>query len=117
MYEILKAGGFKNGGINFDAKTRRPSNTVEDLVLAYIMGMDTYALGSRKAIALIEDGRLDEFVQKRYDSYNRGIGKNIANQEVTLEELYEYALKAGEPEVESGRQEYLESIINQILFS
>lgn len=117
MYEILKAGGFKNGGINFDAKTRRPSNTVEDLVLAYIMGMDTYALGLRKAIALIEDGRLDEFVQKRYDSYNRGIGKNIANQEVTLEELYEYALKAGEPEVESGRQEYLESIINQILFS
>ncbi|HHX81064.1 MAG TPA: xylose isomerase [Acholeplasmataceae bacterium] len=117
MYEILKAGGFKNGGINFDARTRRASNTVEDLVLAYIMGMDTYALGLRKAVALIEDGRLDEFVKERYDSYNHGIGKRISEKEVTLEELYEYALSIEDLEVESGRQEYLESIINQIMFS
>lgn len=117
MYEILKAGGFKNGGINFDARTRRASNTVEDLVLAYIMGMDTYALGLRKAVALIEDGRLDEFVKERYDSYNHSIGKRISEKEVTLEELYEYALSIEDLEVESGRQEYLESIINQIMFS
>jgi xylose isomerase len=117
MYEILKAGGFKNGGINFDAKTRRASNTVEDLVIAYILGMDTYALGLRKAVAIIEDGRLDEFVEVRYDSFNHGIGKKITNEEVTLEELYQYALSIDDLKVESGRQEYLESILNQILFS
>ncbi|MDD4000956.1 MAG: xylose isomerase [Bacilli bacterium] len=117
MYEILKAGGFKNGGINFDAKTRRASNTVEDLVIAYILGMDTYALGLRKAVAIIEDGRLDDFVEARYDSYNHGIGKKISAGEVTLEELYQYALNVRDLKIESGQQEYLESILNQILFS
>lgn len=117
MYELIKAGGFKNGGINFDAKTRRASNTVEDLVSAYILGMDTYALGLRKAAKIIEDGRLDEFVTSRYSSYDKGVGKKITNDEITLEGLYDYALTIEDLNVESGRQEYLESILNQILFS
>ena len=65
MYEVLKAGGL-TGGFNFDAKNRRPSNTPEDMFHGYILGMDTFALGLLKAAALIEDGRLDAFVQNRY---------------------------------------------------
>ncbi|MBQ6321370.1 MAG: recombinase family protein [Lachnospiraceae bacterium] len=62
MYEVLKAGGI-NGGFNFDSKNRRPSNTFEDMFHAYILGMDTFALGLIKAAAMIEDGRIDAFVK------------------------------------------------------
>ncbi len=116
MYEIIKAGGFTNGGINFDAKTRRASNTVDDLVSAYIMGMDTYALGLKMAAKLIEDGRIDKFVETRYESYQTGIGHKISEGLVSLEDLYEYALTLEDVKPASGRQEYLESILNQILF-
>ncbi len=117
MYEVLKEGGFTNGGLNFDSKTRRQSNTTEDILLAYIAGMDTFALALRNALKIIEDGRIDKFVEERYSSYNEGIGKKIVKNEVTLEELSDYALKLDDIKVESGRQEYLESIINNILFS
>ena len=116
MYELIKSGGFTNGGINFDAKTRRASNTVEDLVLAYIMGMDTYALGFKKAVQIIEDGRIEDFIKERYSTYNKSIGKKIIEGNINLEELHEYALELEEVKVDSGRQEYLESILNQILF-
>ena len=75
MYEVIKAGGFVTGGLNFDAKTRRQSNTFEDILLAYIAGMDGFALGLRVAAKLIEDGRIDEFVKERYASYNDGIDR------------------------------------------
>ena len=116
MYEVIKAGGFVNGGLNFDAKTRRQSNTLEDILLAYIAGMDTFALGLRLAYKLIEDGRIDEFIEKRYESYNHGIGKKIVDNQTTLEELAEYALTVKSFDVDSGRQEYLESVLNNILF-
>ncbi len=117
MYEVLKEGGFKNGGLNFDAKTRRQSNTLEDILLAYIAGMDTFALGLRKAVELINDGRIDEFKENRYRSYKEGIGEKITSKNTSFEELNEYALKNEKIEVESGRQEYLESILNNVLFS
>lgn len=116
MLEVLRAGGFTNGGLNFDAKTRRPSNTLEDILLAYIAGMDAFALGLRKAAAIIEDGRLDSFVRDRYASYHSGVGMDIVEGRATLESLSEYALGLGSIEVPSGRQEYLETIINNILF-
>lgn len=117
MYEILKAGGFTNGGLNFDAKTRRGSNTIEDMVYSFITGMDTFALGLRKAHALIGDGRLDDFVFARYSSWNEGLGKRIADGQATMEELEEYALSMGDVGTNtSGRQEYLESIVNDVLF-
>ena len=113
----MKAGGL-TGGFNFDAKARRPSYTVEDMFHAYILGMDTFALGLLKAAALIEDGRLDKFVEDRYASYRTGIGAKIRSGEVTLQELAEYAASLGAPALPgSGRQEYLESVVNQILFS
>ena len=116
MYEVLKAGGL-TGGFNFDAKCRRPSNTPEDLVHAFILGMDAFALGLIKAAALIEDGRLDAFVRDRYASFEGGIGKSIEDGTATLESLAAHALTLGKTnKPESGRQEYLQSVVNQILF-
>lgn len=116
MYEILKAGGFTNGGLNFDAKTRRSSNTFDDILLSYIAGMDSMALGLRLAVKIIEDGRIDEFVKNRYKSYDSEIGKKILSGKATLEEVAEYALSLKECNVESGKQEYLETILNNIMF-
>lgn len=116
MYEVIKAGGFTNGGLNFDAKTRRASNTVEDILLAYIAGMDTFALGYKYASKLIDDGRIDDFVNNRYRSYRSGVGKEIVEGKTDFEKLSQYALSAAEPQPESGRQEYLESVVNGIMF-
>ena len=116
MLEVLKAGGFVNGGLNFDAKTRRPSNTLEDILLAYISGMDTFALGLRAAVKIVEDGRIDAFVEDRYSSYQSGIGKAIVDGATSFEALSDYAMGLTEIKVESGRQEYLETIFNNVLF-
>lgn len=117
MYEVLKAGGFSKGGLNFDAKTRRGSNTFEDMFIGYIAGMDAFALGLRIAYKIIEDGRIDKFIQERYSSYKEGIGKDILDGKVTLEDLEQYALSIGEVKnIGSGRQEYLENILNSIIF-
>ena len=116
MYEVLRAGGL-TGGFNFDAKCRRPSNTPEDVAHAFILGMDAFALGLIKAAALIEDGRLDAAVRARYASFESGIGKQIDQGSATLEQLAAHALALGKTdEPESGRQEYLQSILNQIMF-
>jgi len=117
MYEVIKAGGFTNGGLNFDAKARRQSNTFEDVLLSYIAGMDAFALGLIKAYQIIEDGRIDEFVANRYASYNDGIGKSIREGKETLESLAAYAAELTDVIPASGRQEYLESVLNNILFS
>ncbi|MFI3142221.1 MAG: xylose isomerase [Clostridia bacterium] len=117
MYEIIKAGGLTNGGLNFDSKTRRASYTFEDMFYAYILGMDSFALGLIKAAAIIEDGRIDGFVADRYASYNSGIGAKIIAGETTLEELAAYAENLGAPTLPgSGRQENLESIVNNVMF-
>nr|MBP7402378.1 xylose isomerase [Clostridia bacterium] len=115
MYEVLKAGGFTNGGLNFDAKVRRASNTREDIFMGYIAGMDTFALGLRIAQKLIEDGRLDEFVAKRYASWTTGIGKDIIDGKLDMKALSDYAVKMGDVTVDSGRQEYLEAIVNSVI--
>ena len=117
MLEVLKAGGFTNGGLNFDSKPRRGSMTHEDIFLSYISGMDSFALGLKLAYKIIEDGRIDKFVKDRYASYNTGIGADIVSGKATLESLSEYALKLNVvEEKKSGAQEYLESVINQIMF-
>lgn len=116
MYEVLKAGGFTNGGLNFDAKARRQSNTFEDIILSYIAGMDSFALGLIKAREIIDDGRIDEFKKERYSSYQSGIGKRIVEGKETLESLAEYAADLTDVKAQSGRQEYLENVLNDILF-
>ena len=115
MYEVLKAGGL-TGGLNFDSKNRRPSNTFEDMFYAFILGMDTFALGLIKAAELIEDGRIDNFVKEKYSSFDSEIGKTILAG-TTLEELADYAAKLGTVASPiSGRQEYLESVLNSVMF-
>jgi xylose isomerase len=117
MYEVLKVGGFTKGGLNFDAKTRRGSNTPEDIFLAYISGMDAFALGLRMADKLIRDGRIEEFTKARYSSWTEGIGKRIVDGDATIEQLEAYALAMGDVlSNTSGRQEYLESVLNEIMF-
>ena len=119
MYEVLKAGGFTNGGLNFDSKARRGSFTREDIFHSYIAGMDTFALGLRAAVKLIEDGRIDKFVADRYSSWNTGIGADVISGKATIADLEKYALEKGDvtASLTSGRQEMLESIVNNVLFS
>ncbi len=117
MLEVLKAGGFTNGGLNFDAKTRRASFTHEDIFLSYIAGMDAFALGLKIAVKIIQDGRIDNFVKERYNSFEKGIGKDIVDGKMTLEKLSDYALSLNiVEETNSARQEYLESIVNDMMF-
>jgi len=116
MYEILKAGGLKNGGFNFDAKTRRPSYTYDDMFYAFILGMDSFALGLLNAARIIEDGRIDGFVAERYAGYETELGRKIRSGKATLTELAARAEEMGKPAMPgSGKQEYLHSIINQLM--
>lgn len=116
MYEVLRVGGFVNGGLNFDAKVRRPSFTKEDLLLAHVVGMDTYAAGLRIAAKLFEDGVFEENLKQRYRSFNTGIGKKITEGTVGFKELDEYIKNKKEIDAnESGRQEVLEAILNQYI--
>jgi xylose isomerase len=115
MVSILRAGGLGSGGFNFDAKLRRPSIDLEDLFYAHIGGMDAYALADQIARRIIADGKLDEFVAKRYASYDTGYGKEIESRRIGLAELEKIALKLGEPKPVSGRQESLENLVNSYL--
>lgn len=116
MYEVLKNGGL-TGGFNFDAQNRRPSYTYEDMFYGFILGMDSFALGLIKAAKLIEEGTLDNFIKERYESFESEIGKKIRSHTTSLKELSDYAEKMGAPKMPgSGRQEYLQSALNQTLF-
>ncbi len=115
MYEVLLAGGFTSGGLNFDAKVRRASFQEDDLFLAYIAGMDAFAKGLRAAARLLADGVFEQFKAKRYESYTTGIGKDIVSGRVGFAELEAYALIHGAEKNASGRQEYLETVLNQYI--
>jgi xylose isomerase len=92
LYEVLENGGIAPGGINFDSKVRRSSFEMEDLLLAHIAGMDTYARALKAAAKLKEDRFLDELKEKRYASFQEGIGAKIVADEENLETLTDYAL-------------------------
>lgn len=116
MYEVLKSGGI-SGGFNFDAKSRRASNSKEDMFYSYILGMDTFARGLIAAARIIEDGRIDQFVADKYSSFKDGIGARIRAGSTSLQELADYAENLEKPELpQSGRQEYLLSIFNSLVF-
>jgi len=116
MYEILKNSGLGKGGLNFDAKVRRSSFENEDLFYAYISGMDTFAKGLKVAAKLLEDKVFEDFLEKRYVSFSNGIGKDIVEGKVGFKELEKYVLEGHVIKNESGRQEMLESILNQYIF-
>lgn len=116
MLSILRMGGFTTGGVNFDAKVRRESFEPVDLFHAHIGGMDAFARGLKIAADIRADGRLDEFVRNRYRSWDAGVGKEIESGKATFETLETYALGKGEAEPnESGRQEFLENLINEFI--
>ncbi|MDF2612223.1 MAG: xylose isomerase [Clostridia bacterium] len=117
MYEVIQNGGLGKGGLNFDAKPRRASFEPEDIFLSYIAGMDTFAKGFKVALKLVEDGVLEKFKAERYATFNEGIGKEIVEGKVDFEALEKYALAHDQIKVKSGRQEMLESIVNQYIFS
>jgi len=115
MLVVLGMGGFTTGGLNFDAKRRRESHEPADLFLAHIGGMDAFARGLKAAAAIRADGRLERFVRERYASWDRGVGRKIERGQITLAELNDYALKAKDPTLASGRQELLENIFNDFI--
>ncbi len=117
MIEVLKAGGFTTGGLNFDSKVRRASFEPEDIFHAHAAGMDSFAVGLKAAHAIISDGVLDKFVDERYSSYASGIGKDIVDGKVGFKELEKYALANSDMGLKSGRQELLETILNEYILS
>ncbi len=115
-YYILKAGGFKTGGFNFDAKIRRQSIDPDDLLIAHVGSMDACARGLMIAADIIKDGKLDRFVQDRYAGWKSREGRAILAGKRSLDDLSAAVLKKNlEPEPVSGKQEYLESLINRYM--
>lgn len=115
MMVILKQGGLKPGGVNFDAKVRRGSFDVEDLFHAHIGGMDAFARGLKTAQRIIDDGVVDGFTRTRYAGWRRGIGARIMKGKAGFEDMEAYVHKNGEAPRVSGREEWLENVINEYL--
>ena len=111
MLQVIRNGGFGNGGTNFDAKTRRNSTDLEDIFIAHIAGMDAMARALESAAAIVEDGRLCNMVKERYSSFDAGKGKDFEDGKMSLEDLVNYAKEKGEPSQTSGKQELYEAIL------
>ena len=112
MMQILLNGGFGNGGTNFDAKLRRSSTDPEDIFIAHISAMDAMAHALLNAAAVLEESPLPKMLKERYASFDSGLGKKFEEGKASLEDLYEYAKKNGEPVAASGKQELLETYLN-----
>ncbi len=117
MLAILKAGGFVTGGLNFDAKIRRNSVDPSDLFEAHIGGMDAFAAGLVAAQRIIEDGKLAAFLKNRYTSFDSGAGAEFERGELSLETLAGFASAYGRDGITSGKQEWLENLINSNMFN
>lgn len=115
MYEILKNGGLEKGGLNFDSKVRRTSFEPEDLFRAHIVGMDSFALGLKVAHKMIEENVFENIVDKRYKSFNEGIGKEIVEGNTDFDKLAEHALNLKELKNESGQLEVIKGVLNQYI--
>jgi xylose isomerase len=115
MYEVLRAGGFTTGGLNFDAKVRRQSIEPVDLFHAHIGAMDAFARGLKIADRLMRDKALERFVTERYAGWSSALGRKIEKGKTSLEELEKVALKQAHIHVPSGRQEAVENVLNQYI--
>ncbi len=115
MLVILEAGGFKGGGINFDAKIRRNSTDPEDLFYAHVGGMDAFARALVIADDILQKSDYKKIRADRYSSFNDSTGRAFETGQLSLEDLRSYAIENGEPAVRSGKQEYLENIINRYI--
>lgn len=115
MLVILKAGGLREGGINFDARIRRNSVDAEDLFISHISGIDTFSRALIIAEKIINDGTYYRFLKERYSSFDSGKGLDFEQGAMTLDDLYRYAADTGETVPVSGRQERLEQLINMFI--
>jgi xylose isomerase len=115
MFPIVEAGGFKTGGINFDAKTRRNSTDLEDLFIAHIAGMDVFARAFEITHELLAKSSFLDMRKERYSSFDSGAGARFENGELTLEDLRDMAIANGEPQQISGKQELYEALLNQYI--
>ena len=115
MLIIIEAGGFAGGGINFDAKRRRNSTDEQDLFYAHIGGMDAFARSLMIADNILQKSDYKKIRSDRYSSFDIGKGKDFENGLLSLEDLRNIAVAAGEPVVASGKQEYLENLINRYI--
>ena len=115
MMVILQAGGFSTGGINFDAKVRRNSTDIEDIFIAHVSGMDTFARALIIADKILKDSDYLKMRKKRYESFDKGAGKDFEKGKLTLGKLRDIAEELGEPETKSGKQELYEQLINMYL--
>lgn len=116
MYEVLENGGIAPGGINFDAKVRRTSFEMEDLFIAHIAGMDTFARGLKAAAKLKEDGFFDTVKAEKYASYQEGIGADILSDKVDLKSLTDYALGLKKIENKSAHIEFIKAQLNDYIY-
>ena len=112
MMVILQADGFTTGGINFDAKIRRNSTDAEDIFVAHISGMDTFARALVIADKILKDSDYLKLKKKRYESFDKGKGKDFEKGKLSLDKLRTIAKETGEPAILSGKQELLEQLIN-----
>lgn len=112
MMQIIRNGGFGNGGTNFDAKTRRNSTDLEDIFIAHIAGMDAMARALLSAAEILEKSPYKKMLADRYASFDAGKGKEFEEGKLSLEALVDYAKAHGEPVQTSGKQELYEAIIN-----
>jgi xylose isomerase len=115
MLVILQVGGFQGGGINFDAKIRRNSTDPADLFYAHIGGADNFARALVIADNILQKSDFNKFRQERYASFDSGKGKEFEQGKLTLQDLRDYAIEHGEPTMRSGKQEYLENLINRYI--
>ncbi|MGV8880298.1 MAG: xylose isomerase [Sphingobacteriaceae bacterium] len=115
MLVILEAGGFQGGGINFDAKIRRNSTDPADIFYAHIGGVDNYARALIIANNILENSDYRKIRTDRYASYDSGKGKEFEGGNLTMEDLRTFAIENGEPAMISGKQEYLENLINRYI--
>lgn len=116
MLEVLnKEGGLAPGGINFDAKVRRSSFEMDDLILSHIAGMDTFARGFKNALRIKEEKYLSSIKDKRYQSFNEGYGKEVRDGKASLERLSQYAFDHQDVEMTSDHLEIVKSILNDYL--
>jgi xylose isomerase len=115
MMIILQNGGFGGGGINFDAKIRRNSTDMEDLFYAHIGGVDIFARALVAADNILQKSEYKKIRKDRYASFDSGKGKEFEQGKLSLEDLRNYAAENGEPAMTSGRQEYIENLINRFI--
>ncbi len=115
MIVFLKSGGLQGGGINFDAKTRRNSTDLEDIFLAHIGGMDTFARALIIADRILSQSKYEQLLSDRYASFKQGEGRNFEQGKLSLTDLHKLALVNGELDLKSGKQELFENIINQYI--